>query len=69
MLKIRFPSNYNQKFGVNRLLLRYGSGVTFKDKISFFILKISYLGLRLGRRLTLRDKERKNLSAPSKMIL
>ena len=66
MLKIRFPSNYNQKFGVNRLLLRYGSGVTFKDKISFFILKISYLGLRLGRRLTLRDKERKNLSAPPK---
>jgi FkbM family methyltransferase len=66
MLKIRLPSNYKQNVGVNRLLLRYSSGVTLKDKISFFILKISYLGLRLRRRLTLRDKERKNLSAPSK---
>ena len=45
MLKIRFPSNYNQNVGVNRLLLRYSSGVTLKDKLSFFILKISYLGL------------------------
>ncbi len=66
MLKIRLPSNYNQNIGVNRLLLRYSSGVTLKDKISFFILKISYLGLRLRRRLALSDKERKNLSAPSK---
>ena len=66
MLKIRFPSNYNQNVGVHRLLLRYSSGVTLKDKLSFFILKISYLGLKLRRRLALRDKERKNLSAPSK---
>ncbi len=66
MLKIRLPSNYNQNVGVNRLLLQYSSGVTLKDKISFSILKISYLGLLLRRRLALRDKERKNLSAPSK---
>jgi FkbM family methyltransferase len=66
MLKIRLPSNYNQNVGVDRLLLRYSSGVTFKDKLLFFILKISYVGLKLRRRLALRDKERKNLSAPSK---
>jgi hypothetical protein len=35
MLKIRLPSNYNQNVGVARLLLRYGSGVTLYDKISF----------------------------------
>ena len=45
MLKIRFPSNYNEGDGVNILLLKYSSGLTLKDKLSFSILKISYLGL------------------------
>ncbi|HJU60360.1 MAG TPA: FkbM family methyltransferase [Nitrososphaeraceae archaeon] len=60
MLKIRFPSNYNQRAGVNRLLLKYGRGLTLKDKLSFSVLKISYLGLWLTTHLIPREKKRKN---------
>jgi hypothetical protein len=60
MLKIRFPSNYNQRAGVNRLLLKYGRGLTLKDKLSFSVLKISYLGLWLTTHLIPGEKKRKN---------
>ena len=60
MLKIRFPSKYNQRAGVNRLLIKYGSGLTLTDKLSFSVLKISYLGLWLITYLIPREKKRKN---------
>jgi hypothetical protein len=60
MLKIRFPSNYNQRAGVNRLLIKYGNGLTLTDKLSFSVLKISYLGLWLITYLIPREKKRKN---------
>ena len=59
MLKIRFPSDYNQGNGLNKLLLKYGSGLTLKDKLSFSILKISYLGFWFTTRLVLGEKKRK----------
>ena len=45
----------------NILLLKYSSGLTLKDKLSFSILKISYLGLWLTTRLVLEKKKRKNI--------
>ena len=73
MLKIRFPSDYNQNdYSWNSLLVD-SSGLTFKDKLLFFILKMYYRGLRLKARglrkarLALGDKERKNLPSPSKV--
>jgi FkbM family methyltransferase len=73
MLKIRFPSNYNQSnYSWNSLLVE-SSGLTLKDKLSFSILKMYYRGLRLKARglrkahLALRDKERNNLPSPSKI--
>ena len=60
MLKIRFPSNYNQRAGVNRLLLKYSCGLTLKDKLSFSILKMSYLGFWLITYLIPKEKKRKN---------
>ena len=67
MLKIKLPSNYNQKVSMNALLVKYSSGLTLKDKLSFSILKIYYIGLRLKARLALGEKERKNLPSPSKI--
>jgi FkbM family methyltransferase len=61
MLKIRFPNNYNEGAGVNILLLKYSCGLTLKDKLSFSILKISYLGFWLTTRLVLEQKKRKNI--------
>ena len=61
MLKIRFPSNYNQSAGVNKLLLKYGSGLTFQDKFSFSILKMYYLSFWLTTRLALGKKKRKKM--------
>jgi FkbM family methyltransferase len=61
LLRIKFPSNYNQSEGVNTLLIKYGSGFTLKDKLSFSILKISYLGLWLTTKLVLGEKKRKNI--------
>lgn len=73
MLKIRFPSDYNQNdYSWNSLLID-SSGLTLKDKLLFFILKMYYRGLRLKARglrkarLALGDKERKNLPSPSKV--
>src|SRR5215204_2526758 len=73
MLKIRFPSNYNQNdYSWNSLLVE-SSGLTLKDKLLFFILKMYYRGLRLKARglrkvhLVLGDKERKNMPSPSKI--
>jgi hypothetical protein len=60
MLKIKFPSNYNQRAGVNRLLLKYSSGLTLKDKLSFSILKMYYLGFWLTTHLIPGEKKRKN---------
>ena len=61
MLKIKLPSNYNQGSKVNRVLLKYGTGLTLKDKFSFSILKISYLGLWLTFHLVLGEEKRKNI--------
>ena len=61
MLKIRFPNNYNEGAGVNLLLLKYSCGLTLKDKLSFSILKMSYLGFWLTTRLVLEKKKRKNI--------
>jgi FkbM family methyltransferase len=61
MLKIRFPNNYNEGAGVNILLLKYSCGLTLKDKLSFSILKMSYLGFWLTTRLVLEKKKRKNI--------
>ena len=73
MLKIRFPSNYNQSnYSWNRLLVET-SGLTLKDKLSLSILKMYYRGLRLKARglrkahRALRDKNRQNLPSPSKI--
>ena len=66
MLKIRFPNNYNQNIGLNTLLVKYSSGLTLKDKLSFSILKMYYRGLRKAR-LALGEKDRKNLPSPSKI--
>jgi FkbM family methyltransferase len=73
MLKIRFPSNYNQKaFSWNNLLVD-SRGLTFQDKLSFSILKMYYRalilkarGLRKAHR-TLGYKNRKNVPSPSKI--
>jgi FkbM family methyltransferase len=68
MLKIRFPSDYNQNVSYNAL-----SGLTLKDKLLLSILKMYYRSLRLKARglrkarLVLGDKERKNLHSPSKI--
>ena len=68
MLKIRFPSDYNQNVSYNDL-----SGLTLKDKLLLSILKMYYRSLRLKARglrkarLVLGDKERKNLHSPSKI--
>ena len=67
MLKIRFPNNYNQNIGLNTLLVKYSSGLTLKDKLSFSILKMYYRGLRKAR-LALGEKDRKNLPSPSKIV-
>src|SRR5215203_5674424 len=73
MLKIRFPSNYNQNDYSWYSLLVESSGLTLKDKLLFFILKMYYRGLRLKARglrkvhLVLGDKERKNMPSPSKI--
>src|SRR5215207_3510034 len=74
MLKIRFPSDYNQNdYSWNGLLVDC-TGLTLKDKISFSILKMYYRGLRLKARglrkagLALGEKERKNLPSPSKIV-
>ena len=61
MLRIKIPSNYNHSTGTNRFLLKYGSGLTLKDKLSFSILKISYLGLWLTTHLVLGKEKRKNI--------
>jgi FkbM family methyltransferase len=61
LLRIKFPSNYNQSHGVNTLLLKYSSGFTLKDKLSFSILKISYLVLWLTTYLVLSERKRKNI--------
>ena len=68
MLKIRFPSDYNQNIGLNTLLVKYSSGLTLKDKFLFFILKMYYRGLRLTTRLALGEKKRKNLPSPFKIV-
>jgi FkbM family methyltransferase len=73
MLKIRFPSDYNHNdYSWNDLLVDC-TGLTLKDKISFFILKMYYRGLRLKARglrkarRALGDKNRQNLPSPSKV--
>ena len=74
MLKIKFPSNYSPNISLNTLLVKYSSGLTLKDKLLFFIIKMYYRGLRLKARglrkvsLVLGDKERKNMPSPSKKI-
>ena len=74
MLKIKYPSNYNQNnCGWNRFILKYGSGLTLKDKLLFFILKMYCRGLRIKARrlrkvrLVLGEKNRQNLPSPSKI--
>ena len=59
MLKIKFPSNYNENVSLNALLVKYCSGLSLKDKFLFFILKMYYIGLRLKRRLALGEEKRK----------
>jgi hypothetical protein len=73
MLKIRFPSDYNQNdYSWNGLLVDC-TGLTLKDKFLFFILKMYYRGLRLKARglrkarRALGDKNRQNLPSPSKV--
>jgi FkbM family methyltransferase len=62
MLKIKFPSNYNENhYSWNALLVKYSSGLFLKDKFLFFILKMYYRGLRLKARLALGDEKRKNI--------
>jgi FkbM family methyltransferase len=60
MLKIKLPSNYNQNLSMNALLIKYSSGLYLKDKLSFSILKIYYIGLRVKARLALGEEKRKN---------
>ena len=73
MLKIRFPSYYNQSNSSWNSLLVESSGLTLKDKLSFSILKMYYRGLRLKARglrkarRALGDKNRQNLPSPSKV--
>jgi len=67
MLSIKFPSNYGQGTGYNRLLVRYSSGLTRKDKILFSFLKISYLILRFKTDLIFGNKMRKEIF-PKKRI-
>ena len=60
MLKIKFPSNYNQNnYSWNSLLVKYSSGLSLKDKLLFFILKMYYRGLRLKARLASRSRKKK----------
>ena len=73
MLKIRFPSDYNHNdYSWNDLLVDC-TGLTLKDKLLFFILKMYYRGLRLKARSlrkarrALGDKNRQNLPSPSKV--
>ena len=73
MLKIRFPSDYNHNdYSWNDLLVDC-TGLTLKDKLLFFILKMYYRGLRLKARglrkarRALGDKNRQNLPSPSKV--
>jgi FkbM family methyltransferase len=62
MLKIKFPSNYNQNhFSWNSLLVKYSCGLSLKDKLLFFFLKMYYRGLRLKARLVLGPEKRKNI--------
>ena len=61
MLKIRFPGNYDQSAGINKLLLKYCRGLTLKDKLSFSVLKISYIGFWYTTRLVLAEKKRKKI--------
>ncbi len=74
MLKIRFPSDYNQDdYNWDSLLRKYSTGLLLEDKFLFFILKMYYRGLTLKARglrkvrLALGDKNRKNLPSPSKI--
>lgn len=73
MLKIRFPSDYNHNdYSWNGLLVNC-TGLTLKDKLLFFILKMYYRGLRLKARglrkarCALGDKNRQNLPSPTKV--
>jgi FkbM family methyltransferase len=73
MLKIRFPSNYNQSnYSWNSLLVE-SSGLSLIDKLSFSILKMYYRGLRLKARglrkarRALGYKNRQNLPSPTKV--
>jgi FkbM family methyltransferase len=73
MLKIRFPSDYNQNdYSWNGLLVDC-TGLTLKDKFLFFILKMYYRGLRLKARglrkarRVLGYKNRQNLPSPTKV--
>src|SRR5215204_2927723 len=62
MLKIKFPSTYNESnYSLNALLVNYSSGLSLKDKFLFFILKMYYRGLRLKARLALGEEKRKNI--------
>ena len=74
MLKIKFPSDYNQDdYNWDSLLRKYSTGLLLEDKLLFFILKMYYRGLTLKARglrkvrLALGDKNRKNLPSPSKI--
>ena len=73
MLKIRFPGNYDHNHYSWNDLLVDSTGLTLKDKLLFFILKVYYRGLRLKARglrkarLALGDKNRQNLPSPSKV--
>lgn len=59
MLNIKFPSNYNQNVGLNTLLIKYGCGLSLKDKFLFSILKMYYIGLRVRSRLIVGKKNKK----------
>ena len=62
MLKIKFPSNYSpNNYSWNSFLVKYSSGLSFKDKFLFFIMKVYYRGLRLKARLALGAEKRKNI--------
>jgi FkbM family methyltransferase len=74
LLKIKFPSDYNQDdYNWDSLLVKYSSGLFLEDKFLFFILKMYYRGLTLKARVlrkarrALGDKNRKNLPSPSKI--
>ena len=72
-MKIRFPSDYDHNdYSWNGLLVDC-TGLTLKDKLLFFILKMYYRGLRLKAlglrkaRRALGDKNRQNLTSPSRV--